>query len=515
MEDNFNKVARIGLHFFSIILLASLLATFLFYPLISRGMEITPDGVDYLKTASNVAHGYGFSLGCPPREHPNRHWPPGYSALIAAFLIVGVSWIHACKIIAIACYIILLCGISFYIYKLTGSLLLSLLGETASGFHPEVLRYAGAVLSEPLSWLFLIGISAALTGLLINRRKAWALSLGILLGLSMLVRYAYVPLGVICVALFLLLTSEPWPKRLRLSLCICIPAAALLGGWIVRNMLLFGEPAKSREPAGMFFANLWDSIYSWSDVLFHTNTNSMVVLLWAMIFFLGFIAIRSFFIHKEKDAPALGLFVNLTLAFGYTLGLVLLKTYETVLALNNRKFTQIILLFVLMLAFASAAESNKFIRRICCGLLVLFCVWSVSFGVAAIPELKGRWLGFYEYQKSPTLQLMISRGLKVRRMISNASEGIWLWTGKCTHSFGEFPQKVNASSLRDRGFRMLVWFKWTGKRADLLTPQDVEWDIPFERKEFPDGYLYQLKVRPNAGRTTLPEPVEPDEETEE
>src|SRR5262245_62067280 len=85
------------LQFLIMILVALLLTIFLFIPLVARGMEITPDGVDYLKTASNVVKGYGFSLGCPPKVHPNLHWPPGYSALIAAFLFVHVSWINACK----------------------------------------------------------------------------------------------------------------------------------------------------------------------------------------------------------------------------------------------------------------------------------------------------------------------------------------------------------------------------------------------------------------------------------
>jgi hypothetical protein len=489
-------------------------------------MEVTPDGVDYLKTASNVAHGYGFALGCPPHVHPNRHWPPGYSALIAAFLLFGVSWIQACKIIAVACYIVLLSGISIYVYKLTSSFLLALLSEVASGFHPEILRYTGAILSEPLSWLFLIGISAALTTLLINPRKSWAILLGTILGLSMLVRYAYVPLGVICVALFLILTSERWSKRLQLTICICIPAAALLGGWLIRNLLLFGESAKSRQPAGMFFANLWDSIYSWSDVLFHANTNSMVILLWIVVLSLGFIGIHAFFMLKEKDASAIALLVNLFLAIGYTLGLTLLKTYETVLALDNRKFTQIILLLVLILASACCPHLRRtgrpryipYIQRICWVLFILFCVWNVGFGTSAIHELKGRSLGFYEYQTSPTLQLVVSRGLKVHRMVSNASEGIWLWTGKCTHTFGEFPQRVKASYFRNQGIRMLVWFKQTGKRIPVLAPKDVEWDVPFNRKEFIDGSIYQFKVGPRYDWTARPEindSIDFHEETEE
>ncbi|MCI0602957.1 hypothetical protein L0156_08075 [bacterium] len=493
---------------------ALLLAGFLLYPLISRGMEIFSDSTKYLNTASNLDAGYGFSLRCPPKVHPNTHWAPGYSALIALFLVSGFQWQVACKIIAILCYLFLLVGIFQYVHKVTGSFLLAFLSEASVGFHPKILRFSGAILSEPLSWICLIAISGLLTVLILKPRKKWAILLGLLLGVSMLVRYAYIPLGPFCVGVFLLLCSIiPWVQRLKLAILVSIPATIIFGGWLLRNWLLAGKTAISRPPTGTLSSNLLDGFDSWFDALFLKSFSFLQPVLWIVIAFLVVVGLISFFKRKgeETSAPNIALLVNLLLAFGYTAGLVLLRTYRATLALNDRKFTQVILLFVLMLAFAAATRYKKYISRTFLAFLALFLITSVALGVAAIPELKTRWLGYSEFESSPTIQYVIRQNLPPRRIVTNDWEAFWLWTGTCPRFFpGGRTKKMAASHFQEQGARMLVWFKRTGRPA-LLKRENVEFDVPVRFLEFEDGYVYQFKRRGKPGQETVVPPVPIDE----
>ena len=503
---------------------ASLLAAFLFYPLISRGMEIFSDSTKYLNTASNLSAGYGFSLRCPPKVHPNTHWAPGYSALIALFLVLNIHWLTACKIISILCYLFLLTGIFLYVYKITDSFLLALFSEAAVGFHPKILRYSGAILSEPLSWLCLIAISALLTALILNPRKKWAIVLGVVLGLSMLVRYAYIPLGPFCVGLFFLLCSRiPWLKRLKLAILICIPATIIFGSWLLRNWLLAGKTATSRPPTGSLSSNLLDGFVSWFDALFQKSYSPLQPLFWIVIASLITVALISFFRRKDQEpsAASVALLVNLLLAAGYTFGLVLLRSYRAALALNDRKFTQVILLFVLMLSFAAATKYRKYISRIFLGLLTVFLTISVALGISAIPELKTRWLGYHEFQSSPTMKFALHQKVPPRRIITNDWEAFWLWTGTCPRFFpGGRTIKIKASHFQEQGAKMLVWFKRSGRPA-LLRRENVEWDVPVRFLEFEDGYVYQFKKRGQQQTVAPPAPIEEpvesseEEETEE
>ena len=478
-----------------LILLAVLFAIFLLYPLVRRGMEISPDSVSYLKTATNVAEGYGFSLGCPPLVHPNRHWPPGFSALIASFLVLGVDWLTACKTIAIVCYILLLVGTSFYVFRITGSMTAASLSEAAVGFHPTILRYNAAILSEALSWVFLVGISSVLTVAVLKPQKKWALLLGIILGLSILVRYAYMPFAVVSVVLFLLLTFHlPWRRRFGLATLISVPVIGLFGGWLVRNFLLFGKVAKARPPAGNLLFNIWDGMNSWAGTLFETHPSVIDALLWTILICIFVISLLSLLAVRDplKSPGDLATVINFVLAIGYTVGLIVLKTYSTELALNDRKFTQIVILFVLMLAAAVASRRKKVFSPVSFSLIAIFCLWSVYFGVSEFPYLKGRWLGFYELQYSPAVEYAISFDYKPHRIVTNVPEAFWLRERICTRSF-RARRQMKASYFEDNGARLLVWFKRTGKRP-LLEPQDVEWDIPVRQRDFKDAYVYQLRL---------------------
>jgi hypothetical protein len=477
---------------------ASLLAAFLFYPLIARGMEIFSDSTKYLNTASNLSAGYGFSLRCPPKVHPNTHWAPGYSAVIALFLLVNIHWLTACKIIAILCYLFLLTGIFLYVYKTTDSFLLALFSEAAVGFHPQILRYSGAILSEPLSWLCLLAISALLTALILSSQKKWAIILGITLGFSMLVRYAYIPLGPFCVGIFLLLCSKiPWLKRLKLAILISIPTTIIFGSWLLRNVLLSGKTATSRPPTGSLSSNLFDGFDSWFDAIFQKSYSTFQPVFWIVMVSLIIVALISFFRRKDQESsPAeVALVVNLLLAAGYTIGLVLLRTYRATLALNDRKFTQVVLLFVLMLSFAAATKYRKYISRSFQALLTLFLITSIAMGISALPLLKTRWLGYYEFESSPTMKFILRQNILPRGVFTNDWEAFWLWTGYCPRFFpGGRTNKMKASYFQERGAKMLVWFKRSGRTA-LLRRENVEWDVPVRFFELEDGYVYQFKKK--------------------
>jgi 4-amino-4-deoxy-L-arabinose transferase-like glycosyltransferase len=187
---------------------------------------LTSDEVDYLQLAESIRLTQSYALD----SIPTAYRPPGYPVFIAGIMAVIPS------VTLVLCIQALLETITcFLLYRLGSTVLNQSAGLTAMSiwaFLPGSILMPGLLLSESLFTTLLIGILTLWTS-----APRWNLFGGILLGIGILIK----PQFVLLAALWIMwrLFNKQW----RDALTVALLAGIILAPWIIRNGMVFGEPA--------------------------------------------------------------------------------------------------------------------------------------------------------------------------------------------------------------------------------------------------------------------------------
>lgn len=198
------------------------------------------DGHYYQFGAERIAAGLGYSedvlVSGTPAWRPWCHYPVGYSAFVAAGLVVLGPLSRALfgSTLLVAPLLNALVGslTVVFVHRLARYYLSvdrARIAGTLAALHPGLIAYTVLVMTEPLTGLLLIAAGWAI--LHWNRRWPGTVLAGVILGLATLVR----PSSLLAAPLLVVLLARPWWSALAraavataLAVLVCVP-------WTLRN----------------------------------------------------------------------------------------------------------------------------------------------------------------------------------------------------------------------------------------------------------------------------------------
>ncbi len=227
------------------VLLAAALLVRLAFVVATPGYELVHDARDYDRHAVSIAQGQGYPYALEPGR-PTAFRPPAYPYFLAAvYELTGVEEAEPSERIEVARIAMALVGVA--IVGLLGLVAAQLWGRVvslvamalASVYIPLIL-VGGAVMSEPLFAVLLLG---ALAAALRHRRSAsryrFAVLAGALAGLTVLSRAnALVLLAPLAWAVWDARPGTSW-RSLGPPVALVVAALVVVSPWTIRNAVVF------------------------------------------------------------------------------------------------------------------------------------------------------------------------------------------------------------------------------------------------------------------------------------
>lgn len=207
------------------------------------GPGLNGDSFYYYTGAENLAAGRGFGrIAGSGLFVPTTHFPPGYSAAMAALQVIGIDKLDSGNLVNPLSLAGLIIVLGFALRKESGSNVPAYAGCAILVVSPVMLESYVWAMSEPLYLLLSFAGLYWLVLYLGSRRPELLLASAALVGLAWITRYVGVALVGTALAL-LVVQRVPWCKRL-ISVGIftaisCVPILL----WLARNATLTGNPA--------------------------------------------------------------------------------------------------------------------------------------------------------------------------------------------------------------------------------------------------------------------------------
>ncbi|WP_029431802.1 hypothetical protein [Blastococcus sp. URHD0036] len=206
------------------------------------GLGLSPDSVAYLAAADGVASGHGV-VGLDGR--PQSLYAPGLSWLLALPAHGGFA-VGAARALNLVCLAAVVLGLGWVLDRYVRRAV-AVTAAGAAAVSAPLLAVHGWLWSEPL-YILLSAVLLALLGRIAATGRAparWVVAAGLVAAAATLVRYAGVSLLPVAVAV-LLLRPVPWPQRIRAGILFGVAYAVPVGGWLLRNVALTGDPSGER-----------------------------------------------------------------------------------------------------------------------------------------------------------------------------------------------------------------------------------------------------------------------------
>ncbi len=477
----------------------SLILTFLvLYPLIDDGMAVTSDSVKYINMARNLLQGNGISmLGCKGDLRPNTHWAPLFGCMLALPVRLGLHWMEAARFWTLLSYFTVLVVMFFLVYRLFGSLLYALIAQFIIGLHPILLKHSGSILTEPVAWVILAGILWLVFDFLQRPRHGRAIGIGVLLGVALLLRFAF--LGILPgLALLMILSGRRigWKKSFFYSALTSALALLPFLLWYVRNIYV-GSGFVDEGTGGnrLLFSNAWViALNGWKILLgFFSAPQTLPWLVLFPLIGIGVLFFRRFkrFV-REQQRLDLVFGGCLMLMAGYGLTMLMLRTFSAPVSLDGRMFSPFIFLLLLM-GFCLcewSSELKRPARYPARGGLALWALWMVVKGGFAAFQLQERPLYYAaaHWKQSETLRYVLHH-FDPDELLCSDPEPFWLYHNICVHRLPLRHVAPQQSQQYDR--RAMVWFD-RNQRPYIVSPEDIEWGKGVRHIELSDGDIYWL-----------------------
>ena len=202
------------------------------------GPGLDPDAMAYLGAAESLAMHGEFrapttTWASADSTEPLAHFPPGYPAVLAIPVSLGMQPAQAARLVqATAAFITVATLVVIVTAASSGitAVLVVIALLTMTAMH----EVHASVLSEPV---FLACLMLTLLGLVRWPERPLAAALPAAAGV--ITRYAGLSL-VAAAALWALMQPGSWPARIRRAVVVVLPAMVLQGAWVLRTRLLNG-----------------------------------------------------------------------------------------------------------------------------------------------------------------------------------------------------------------------------------------------------------------------------------
>ena len=488
------------------------------------GVGVSPDGVQYVCGARNLADGRGF-IGYDGA--PITQWPPLYSALLAAPAELGVDPLVSARWFGAGVFGLIVLVSGLWALKHSGSAGLSWAAAALMLLSVALLGVSREVRSESLFLAVLLLFLWQAERVLATRSMGQVVLLGGIAALACLGRYVGVTL--IGTGVVVLLVKPVGVRRRLIETAVFSVAAVLpLALWLVRNVAAAGHPAALlRSPTTITAAEnlrkVGETVWMWflpeavtarvpSMLLFGVFAAAVAAMLVVLVRRVG---------QGRPDVVAvlpMAVFVAI-----YTVGVVVLASSVPVYPMSHRHLSPIYLPLMLSVVYAAGRVRARpggwpHWRAV---LIAALAVWLLVAGRRMMIEIREHretgagGFAHVRWDGSETIEAV--RGLAAEAaIVSNAPDAVYLFTGrtagKSPRRFAEhFSDRVVTAQdlerfgglLRSAGRVHLVWFK-PNFRGYLLTPEELEKVYLLEPVgRYGDGVIYLVDVR---GPSSRPSP---------
>jgi len=236
------------------ILPAIIVASFIvnYISIFDKKMDMNGDNYVYYILAHSISQGNGYSLNLTNTPDPHLHFPPGYPAFLAPFMLIFNNNIVALKIIngVLLILSLLLLYVIIHKTKIDGADFLAFIACILCTFHPILLRWSTILMSEMLFLFLSMAIIAICQDIDIEKLKGGSKKQIILLAaLCALIIYSYLTrtiglsLIIAVILSFCIIGFKEFLKKNRknaafalgVSLAVTISLLAGRTAWDIRN----------------------------------------------------------------------------------------------------------------------------------------------------------------------------------------------------------------------------------------------------------------------------------------
>jgi len=431
------------------------------------GIGVGYDSVFYLSAADNLLSGNGLSrFDAFGNVIYLTHYPPLYSIAIAITrLITSTQSIVASKLIASACFGLLIFLTGYIVIKITRNQLAGLLTALLVLSSPIIIDTNLMAMSESVFLVLLLLLFIALMQYFSTDRKIWLITAAIIGTCAYLTRYIGITTIGVAILGILILGHSSLRKRLSdalLYISICVLPIIY---WLGRNYILTGSMTNRtflyHPPTSQVLEQGLSTISSWISPLPANVYLKLLILLITV----GYIFISIYYrLKREREINGSidllsesNIFLSLLILFivAYALSLLFSITFiDASTKLNNRILSPIylmgIILFVIILSNTDAKRIGRII--LIAGLVFIMARFALNLAESKIilSEMHQKGIGFTskKWRSSQTIDYV--KELAQEGVIySNEAFPIYFLTGRPAGWIPELSDNVNLSDSEE------------------------------------------------------------------
>lgn len=205
------------------------------------GAGLISDSFQYLAAAQSFAARGAFTFpGGDGASAPLTQYPPGYSTLLAVFILAGVDGLVAMRWVNAALFAVNLFLVGLSVRRVSASAWFGLAGGGLALLAAPLVETHAWALSEPLYLALSLGALFCLDRYLERRRWSWLAAACLLLAAAALTRYVGVSLAAVAVAGALWLGRVSWRKKLVDAGWLAVAGLAPIAAWTLHSLALTG-----------------------------------------------------------------------------------------------------------------------------------------------------------------------------------------------------------------------------------------------------------------------------------
>ena len=433
----------------------------------TEGVGISPDSTIYLGGAKNL-HDKG-QFDHPYTDEPITHFPPLYSSILALISSLGLNSATTARLINLLIYFLTYILAAIIIFDITDrSINATLLGSLVIISANDMLWVHLWAWTEPI--FILLGFSGlyALSKAIDFARFSWLFFSAVLVGLTLITRYAGIAFFISCIVSIGLFYSKKNKDKLKAILMFSIISLIPILFWILRNYFL-SETATDREFQLHFITRDqlfqaaetvkgWFITYPVPDRVASITIDSVFLSLSIILIVLVSVSI---FTNKGKSQsgkkfPVLGLilFIFFFAYFGFIIFSISFMDAYT--PLNSRilvpaYFAIIPVIILILKRFSERLAPSKYAIKIFSTSIILLVSFIVFLNMidqlSWVSKIHQIGLGYNNriWKTSESVKFIASLPEDIH-IISNAPDALYYLTGRSTIPI---PSKFNPSTQQD------------------------------------------------------------------
>lgn len=218
------------------VLILGVLFTIIYTMIFDAKLDLNGDNAHYLNLAKNISDGLGYSNVTPNGAIPASHFPPGYSAFLSVFMLLGIRSLVFFKVLNGILLFVSLMGIFYLLYKITSNRVLAFVCTSLAIFSPHTLQFSSMVMSEMLFLFCSVACFYALYNYSAIEKEAGRFRVSLWLGIAIVfAAYAYYVRAAGIALIFAIVIFFLFRKQWLRGIAVCGGILLLLLPWWIRN----------------------------------------------------------------------------------------------------------------------------------------------------------------------------------------------------------------------------------------------------------------------------------------